>query len=240
MANGRIFSIETMGLVDGPGIRVVVFMAGCPLRCVFCHNPDSWDASSAEEYTPEALVQKIKRFTPYFCRSGGGVTFSGGEPLLQSEFLLETLALCKKEGIHTCVDTSGVGGRLEEEILENTDLLLLDVKAIDSDGFRAITGGDISTAERFMEKVCAKKTPVVVRQVVIPSINDTDEYMEKLSAYIKIHLPHSRKVELLPYHAMGEHKYEKLGVAYPLKGVEPMDEKRTKELFDKHFRELQL
>ena len=240
MANGRIFSIETMGLVDGPGIRVVVFMAGCPLRCAFCHNPDSWDASSAQEFTPSALVEKLKRFKPYFSRSGGGVTFSGGEPLLQSEFLLETITLCKKEGIHTCIDTSGVSFGNEDEILEKVDLLLLDIKAIDEQNYRVITGGDIKTAERFMAKVREKKTPVVVRQVVIPSINDNDDYMENLKAYIKIHLPHCHKVELLPYHTMGEHKYEKLGIAYPLKGVAPMDKQRTQELFDKHFRELQL
>jgi pyruvate formate lyase activating enzyme len=142
--------------------------------------------------------------------------------------------LCKKEGIHTCIDTSGVYTFLADEILDKVDLLLLDIKAIESESYRALTGGDIKRAEEFMAKVRKKKTPTIIRQVVIPGINDTDEYMEKLNAYIKIQVPHCHKVELLPYHTLGEHKYEKLGLVYPLRGIKPMDKQRTQELLDKH------
>ena len=134
MVKGKIHSIESMGLVDGPGIRVVVFFQGCKLRCAYCHNPDTWKFSGGIEMTPEELIQKIVRFKPYFNRSGGGVTFSGGDPLMQPEFLLECLKLCKQNGIHTAIDTSGFGNGDYAEILKYTDLVLLDIKQTTSQG----------------------------------------------------------------------------------------------------------
>ena len=139
MIKGRIHSIETMGLVDGPGIRVVVFFQGCSLRCLYCHNPDTWSDNDGEEYYAEDLVKKIKRFESYFSRSGGGVTFSGGDPLRQPKFLLEVLKLCKQVGIHTCLDTSGVGFGDYEEILKYTDLVLYDVKHLTEQGYLDMT-----------------------------------------------------------------------------------------------------
>ena len=124
---GFLHSIESMGTVDGPGIRTVVFLQGCALRCQYCHNPDTWHAQGGQQITPEALVKKLRRFQPYYVRSGGGVTFSGGEPLLQPDFLAECLRLCRAEGIHTCIDTAGVGLGDYDAILQNTDLVLYDV-----------------------------------------------------------------------------------------------------------------
>ena len=151
MTKGRILTIESMGLVDGPGIRTVVFFSGCPLRCLFCHNPDSWDMSSSQEVTPDWLMKKILGFRPYFERSGGGVTFSGGEPLMQRDFLLEMLRRCKKENIHTCLDTCGVGTGGYEEILELCDLVLFDVKATDDESYRKMCGHRIDECEHFLE-----------------------------------------------------------------------------------------
>ena len=139
MVKGRIHSIESMGLVDGPGIRVVVFFQGCALRCKYCHNPDTWSHNDGTEYTPEELVNKISRFRPYFENSGGGVTFSGGDPLRQPEFLLEVLKLCKQKGINTCLDTSGYGFGDYDEILKYTDIVLFDVKDITPEGYKNVT-----------------------------------------------------------------------------------------------------
>ena len=150
MVKGKIHSIESMGLVDGPGIRVVVFFQGCKLRCAYCHNPDTWKLSGGIEMTPEELIQKIVRFKPYFDRSGGGVTFSGGDPLIQPEFLLECLKLCKLNGIHTAIDTSGFGNGNYAEILEYTDLVLLDIKHTSSQGYVNLTGKDTKDVNSFL------------------------------------------------------------------------------------------
>lgn len=149
VAVGKIHSIETMGLVDGPGIRVVVFLQGCALRCKFCHNPDTWAMNGGEEYTPEQLVKKIERFKSYFSSSGGGVTFSGGEPLRQPEFLLECLKLCKSKGINTCIDTAGYGFGDYDEILKYTDLVLFDIKHITREGYKNITLMEIDESFKF-------------------------------------------------------------------------------------------
>ena len=236
MIKGRLLSIETMGLVDGPGIRVVVFLKGCPLRCKFCHNPDSW-SETGEIVTPDELLKKLLRFKPYFSRSGGGVTFSGGEPLLQAEFLLECLRLCRQNGIHTCVDTSGSSLTLVDEILDCADLVLMDIKAITPSTYRDITGGDIEIAEKFMQKLHEHNTPTVVRQVVIPTVNDTDEYMQELKKYLSHRIPNYLKVELLPYHTLGAHKYETLNLPYPYAHLPAMDKRQTDALYEKNFKE---
>ena len=238
MAEGKILSIESMGLVDGPGIRTVIFMQGCALRCKFCHNPDSWECSGGQRITADELHAKIQRFRPYFERSGGGVTFSGGEPLLQKEFLLEILKKCKQSGIHTCLDTSGVGAGTYEEILRYTDLVLYDVKAVDAQGYRDICGGDIAVTEEFQKALAKSGVETVIRQVVVPGINDSDEYMAKLKSYIKEKIPQARKVELLPYHLMGLHKYKKIGIPDPLPGVPAMDREKTDRIYKKYFAEI--
>lgn len=235
MTEGKILSVESMGLVDGPGIRTVVFFKGCPLRCLFCHNPDSWCGDKGETVTPEALMKKILRFRPYFERSGGGVTFSGGEPLLQPEFLLDMLRRCKNEGIHTCLDTSGVGVGRYEEILRLCDLVLYDVKAVEPQAYLEMCKASIDETQRFTDVLRSLKTPTVVRQVVIPGVNDSDGYMTALKEYIEKHIPHAMAVELLPYHRMGEHKYKALNMEIPLGDTPPMDKKKAETLWKKHF-----
>lgn len=235
---GRILSFESMGLVDGPGIRAVVFMQGCALRCAFCHNPESWACGEGQRVTDEEIFAKIRRFRPYFERSGGGVTFSGGEPLLQKEFVLEVFKKCKSEGIHTCLDTAGVGMGGYEELLRYTDLVLYDVKAVDPEGYRKICGGNIAVTEEFQRALRESGTETVIRQVVVPGINDSGEYMERLKAYIKERIPQAKKVELLPYHLMGSHKYKKLGIAEALAGVPAMDKTKTNELYKQYFEKM--
>lgn len=228
---GYIHSIETMGLVDGPGIRVVVFMQGCPLRCLFCHNPDTWVAKKNLEISPNELVNRIRKFRPYFEDSGGGVTFSGGEPLFQSEFLVETLKLCKKAGINICLDTSGTGYNKEylEEIFHLTDLIILDIKAINPDDYKKMTGKNQDEYNYFVEELSKHNIDIWLRQVIVPGINDTKEYILELKEYIK-KFNNVKKVELLPYHTMGIIKYEKLGIPYPLKNTLALTQEKLKEL----------
>ncbi len=235
MPEGRISSIETMGLVDGPGIRVVVFFAGCRLRCRFCHNPDTWNPAGGRPATPDELMQKIRRMRVYFSRSGGGVTFSGGEPLLQPDFLLELLRRCRAEGIHTCVDTAGVGAGRYDEILSLTDLVLYDVKALDHAGYRALCGAEIDETERFQSALRQSGVRTIVRQVVVPGVNDSDDYMRRLQNYIQTHIPTAESVELLPYHKMGVYKYEALHLADPLSGTPAMDPARTEAFYQTYF-----
>lgn len=229
MIKGRIHSIETMGLVDGPGIRVVVFFQGCALRCLYCHNPDTWVENEGEEYTAEALVKKLARFKSYFSKSGGGVTFSGGDPLRQGEFLLEALKLCKAEGINTCIDTSGVGTGNYDEILKYTDLVLYDVKHLTEDGYLDMTGLKYDETKKFLEACKRNNTKIWIRQVVVPGKTDSEEYMYKLKAFVE-DLKNVEKVELLPYHLLGVNKYEVMGIKYRLDGVEAMDKEKCKEL----------
>ncbi|MBB6624336.1 pyruvate formate-lyase-activating protein [Clostridium gasigenes] len=231
MTIGKIHSIETMGLVDGPGIRVVVFMQGCALRCVYCHNPDTWNDNEGTEYTPQELVKKIARFKNYFKSSGGGVTFSGGDPLRQPEFLLEALKLCKEEGINTCLDTSGVGRGNYDEILKYTDLVLYDVKHLSEEGYKDITGMSINESKIFLEACERAGTKLWIRQVVVPGKTDSEEYILKLKEFIET-LHNVEKVELLPYHLLGINKYETLGIKYRLDGVPSMDKDRCKELYE--------
>lgn len=236
MVNGRIHSIESMGLVDGPGIRVVVFFQGCKLRCLYCHNPDTWSDKGGTEYTAEELVKRIKRFKSYFTTSGGGVTFSGGDPLRQPEFLLEVLKECKSEGIHTCLDTSGVGFGDYDEILKYTDLVLYDVKHLSEKGYEEITGFKIEETNRFLEACKKAGTKLWIRQVVIPGKTDSEEYMEGLKTFIN-NLENVEKVELLPYHLLGVNKYETMGIQYRLDGVPAMNKDICKSLKDRYFGE---
>lgn len=225
---GKINSIETMGLVDGPGVRFVVFMQGCPLRCKFCHNPETWKLNGkANNYTPEELIKKILNYKPYFKRNGG-VTFSGGEPLMQKEFLLECLKLCKKNDINTCLDTAGSIPDCEE-ILKYTDLVLLDIKGTNKENYKEMTSGNFDNAVKFI-KLCEKMNKKLwLRVVIVPGINDTKEYVDELIKFIKP-IKNVEKIEFLPYHTLGVHKYEDLKITYPLKGVPDMDKDKCKKL----------
>lgn len=217
---GYLDSIETMGLVDGPGVRVVVFLQGCPLRCIFCHNPETWKIDKKFPITPLELVTRIKKYKNYFGKDGG-VTFSGGEPLTQNKFLLETLKLCKKENINTCLDTSGVGDNYEE-ILKYVDLVIMDIKALDSNNYKKITGYDITKSLEFLDYCQKTNKKMWLRQVIIPGINDDEKYILELAKFIKP-LKNIERVELLPYHTNGIKKYETLNIPYKLGNTKSMD-----------------
>lgn len=235
MVKGRIHSVETMGLVDGPGIRFVVFMQGCKLRCAYCHNPDTWECGAGEETSAEELVNKIRKYKNYFKSSGGGVTFSGGEPLLQPEFLLKCLKLCKENDIHTTLDTAGIGFGDYEEILKYVDLVMFDIKHIKEEGYKKLVGGDIGKSLEFL-KICQEMNKKLwIRQVVVPGITDSKEYLVELKKVID-DIKNVEKIELLPYHVLGVNKYEGLSIKYRLKGVEPMDKVLLKELEEEVFR----
>lgn len=235
MVKGKIHSIETMGLVDGPGIRFVAFMQGCAIRCAYCHNPDTWTTEGGQEYTPRELVDKIKRYKPYFNSSGGGVTFSGGEPLLQPEFLLETLKLCKEEGIHTTLDTAGVGFGDYKEILKYTDLVMFDIKHLNKDEYEKLVGKKIDKSLEFLNECQESGVKMWIRHVVVPGITDSRENIQKVKEFVDT-LKNIEKVELLPYHVLGVNKYETMGIKYKLEGVKPMDKdllnEMKKEIFE--------
>ena len=228
--HGNINSIETMGLVDGPGIRMVIFLQGCPLRCLFCHNPETWNTKENMIMTPEEVLKKVLRYKNYFGNEGG-ITFSGGEPLLQPEFLLETLKLCKENGINTALDTAGVNNNIgnKEEILKYVDLVIWDIKAIDKEEYKKMTSKEIDESLEFLALCQKLNKKMWLIQVIVPGINDTKEYILKLKNFIKP-LKNIKKVELLPYHVLGVEKYKKLGLKYRLEGVDAMDVKRCKEL----------
>jgi pyruvate formate lyase activating enzyme len=231
MIKGRIHSIESLGLVDGPGIRTVIFFQGCALRCAYCHNPDTWTLQGGMEYTPEELFKKIRRYKHYFTKSGGGVTFSGGDPLLQPDFLIEMLKLCKENGIHTTIDTSGYGHGNYEEIFKYTDLVLLDIKHVTDEGYKSLTGQGKSGINEFIEAVSKSGIKLWIRHVVVPGITDSDEHIRTLGKIIKT-IPNVEKVELLPYHTLGVEKYEKLGIKYKLSDLEPLSLERIHALED--------
>ena len=226
---GRISSIESMGLLDGPGIRFVTFLQGCKLRCKYCHNPETWDVNGRSQITsPEELIKKISRFKNYF-GTDGGVTFSGGEPLLQPEFLIECLKLCKKENIHTCIDTAGVGFGEYDEILDYTDLVILDIKAVDEGEYRELTGQDIKYFNQFLSVTQRKNKKLWLRQVIVPNMNDDREHIVALCEFAK-KLKNVEKVELLPYKTIGVHKYRDLNIPYRLDGVPELSEEKLDEL----------
>lgn len=227
MAKGYIHSIESMGLVDGPGVRYVIFMQGCPLRCRYCHNPDTWNMGEGEEVEPKDLFAKILRFRTYFESSGGGVTFSGGEPLLQKDFLIELLKMCKAEGIHTAIDTAGGGIGDFGEILDLADMVLLDIKHVKPEGYQAVTGIPMDRFENFVAQLKEKRSvDLWLRAVIVPGINDSMDYVRDVWEVAK-QLPRVKKIELLPYHTLGVNKYVNLGIPYSLEGVPPMDKKLT-------------
>lgn len=222
MTMGRIHSWESMGLVDGPGIRTVIFLQGCRLRCRYCHNPDTWElCGKGTLEPPEEIADRLMRFKPYY-GADGGVTFSGGEPLLQKEFLTEVLALCKSRGIHTCLDTAGAGCGGYREILKNTDLVLLDVKHYTPEGYKAVTGQSMDAYAEFLETVQSMEIPLWLRHVAVPGLTDGESHLAGLAEYIK-GIRNVKRVELLPYHVLGVPKYHAMGIPYSLEGVPPMD-----------------
>lgn len=226
---GRIHSYESFGTVDGPGIRFVVFMQGCPMRCRYCHNPDTWNADGGREVTAEEVVREALKYKSYFA-DRGGVTVSGGEPLLQLDFLLELFSALKKKGVHTCLDTSGIcfaeGDARYERLAALTDLVLLDVKHIDDTAHRFLTGRSNAPVLSFARFLNEKGVRMWVRHVLVPGLTDDDGALGRLRAFLDT-LHNVDRVEVLPYHTMGVQKWRKLGVAYPLEGVSPPAKERV-------------
>ena len=222
---GRIHSIETMGTVDGPGIRYVVFLQGCPFRCQYCHNPDTWDAQGGKEVDTEELLADLKSYLPYYRNSGGGLTVSGGEPLLQAKFVRELFHLCREHHIPTALDTAGsVWNQEVEELLNFTDLVLLDLKEMDPRKHHALTGCYNDSVLRFAEHLAARQIPVWIRHVLVPGLTDAPDSLRKLSEFIR-HMPNIDRVEFLPFHKMGEYKWQQLGIPFRLAAVDPPTEK---------------
>lgn len=224
---GIIHSTETFGTVDGPGIRYIVFMQGCPLKCKYCHNRDTWNIKLGKECTIEELINDMKRYQNYYKFSGGGLTISGGEPTLQAEFVTELLKTAKSEGFHTCLDTSGFVD-IEKIIpmLEYTDLVLLDIKHIDEKKCIELTGQSNKKALLLAQYLADKNIPTWIRQVLVPGITDDEDDLNKLGMFLS-QLKNVELVEVLPYHTMGIHKWENMGAEYELKGISDATWKET-------------
>ena len=231
---GRIHSYESFGTVDGPGIRFVVFFQGCPMRCKYCHNPDTWNASGGREVTAEEVLKEALKYKSYF-GTKGGVTATGGEPMLQLPFLTELFSLLKAKGIHTCLDTSAATFPADpaadrgafDALLKVTDLVLLDIKHIDEDAHRALTGMTGAHARAFAKYLSEQGKPMWIRHVLVPGITDDDGALHRLRAFLDT-LKTVEKVEVLPYHTLGVSKYAALGIEYPLKGVRPPERERIR------------
>ncbi len=211
---GRIHSIQSLGTLDGPGVRFVVFMQGCNLRCGCCHNPDTWDIKEGKDITAAEIVERAKRYKEYF-GDKGGVTVSGGEPLLWADFVREVFELCHREGINTCLDTSGsIMNESVKSLLEVTDRVLLDVKYTDDELYRTHVGCSMEAPLEFLGYLNQKGIPTTIRQVIIPTLNDNAENISKLKSIVKSHSCVD-KTELLPFKKICEVKYEKLGIPFP-------------------------
>lgn len=229
---GKIHSFETFGTVDGPGTRFVLFLKGCPLRCKYCHNPDTWTQDGAKEYNVEEIVQEVLKYKKYYDK--GGITVSGGEPLLQIDFIIDLFKNLKRHNFHTAIDTSGyLYNKLEEdkfnELIKVTDLFLLDIKHIDNNEHEKLTGVKNDNTLEFAKYLDKNNKKMWIRHVLIPGITAQDEYIERLKLFID-KLENVEKVEILPYHTMGVHKYKELGIEYQLKDVLPPDEDMVKQV----------
>ena len=221
-SKGFVSKIETFATADGPGVRTVVFLSGCTLRCVYCHNPDMWEGKAGKEYTVDELMKVILRMKPYF-NHGGGVSFCGGEPLFQSQFLLEMLKACKENDIHTVLDTAGVGVvSTFEPILTYVDLVLLDIKGIDDLDYERMTQVKPSTTQAFIQACEKLKKPIWIRHVIVPEMNDSVEHVLSLANKI-LSISNVEKVELLGFHTMGQSKYSTIRIKDPLEGVLGLD-----------------
>lgn len=223
----RIHSFESFGTVDGPGIRYVIFFQGCPLRCQFCHNPDTWERCGGKEYDVKTIVEQALKYKSYFANNGG-ITVTGGEPLFQIDFVIELFKEFKKYNINTACDTSGFTFNIKDidcvnkhkELLKYTDLFLLDIKHIDDAEHKKLTGVSNFNTLQFAKFLSDNNAKMWIRHVLVPGINDFDQYLYRLNDFIKS-LKTVDKIEILPYHTMGVVKYTNLGIDYPLKGVLP-------------------
>ena len=231
---GYIHSTESFGTVDGPGVRYVVFFQGCPLRCLYCHNPDTWEFSGGRKVTAEELMEEYDSYKEFL--KSGGITATGGEPMAQPEFLTELFSLAKSKGVHTCLDTSGIVFNPEnhekiDKIIDYTDLVMLDIKHIDDEEHKKLTGKSNKNILAFAEYLRDRNIPLWVRHVVVPGITDDEKELLGLGKFLA-GLTNLKALDVLPYHDMGKVKYQNLGIDYPLKDVEPLSKEKTIEARD--------
>ena len=228
---GHIHSTESFGAADGPGVRFIVFMQGCHMRCRYCHNPDTWKMDGGDEETPDEILKRALRFKPYWGKDGG-ITISGGEPLLQIDFVIELFKKAKELGINTCIDTAGNPFTKEEpffskfeELMKYTDLLLLDLKEINPTRHKDLTGFDNSNIIEMAKYLSEINKPVWIRHVLVPEHSDFDEDLDALGDFIDT-LSNVDRVEILPYHTLGKFKWENLGIPYTLESISPPSAER--------------
>lgn len=226
---GRIHSLESFGTVDGPGTRFVVFVQGCPMRCAYCHNPDTWEVNAGTLMEPTEIIEQYDRNAAFY-QNGGGLTVTGGEPLLQVDFLIDLFTLAKEKGIHTCIDSSGIAFNRNnapflakmDKLMTLTDLVMLDIKHIDPEKHKELTSQENKNILDFAKYLDEKGVDMWIRHVVVPGITDDDKYLFELGYFIG-QFKNLKALDVLPYHTMGVVKYEKLGMEYKLKGVPAMD-----------------
>lgn len=232
---GRIHSLESFGTVDGPGVRFVVFVQGCPMRCAYCHNPDTWEMNAGTEMEPAYIIEQYERNKSFY--KGGGITVTGGEPLMQVDFLIELFTLAKEKNIHTCIDSSGIAYKKTsspewlaklDHLMTLTDLVMLDIKHIDPEKHTELTSQPNEGILAFAEYLNEKKVDMWIRHVVVPTITDDDKYLYQLGYFIG-QFTNLKALDVLPYHTMGETKYEKLGIEYKLKGIPAMEKDKVIE-----------
>ncbi len=230
---GRVHSIESFGLVDGPGVRSIAFLQGCNLRCRYCHNPDTWVKTGGTEWEAEALFRKLYRFKPYW-KKNGGITVSGGEALLQMEFVTDLFSIAKEHGVHTALDTSGGPFCMEpdylgsfQKLMDVTDLFILDLKEMDPGKHKALTGQDNQNILELAKYLSAHEKSMWIRHVLVPGLTDSEDGLEALHAFLQ-ELKGVERVEILPYHTMGVHKWEALGIPYSLTDVLPPTKEEVK------------
>lgn len=242
--DGRIHSLETFGTVDGPGTRFVVFVQGCPMRCLYCHNPDTWKPDGGTQMSVEQIMKEFDKKKEFYRH--GGITVTGGEPLMQIDFLTELFEACKKKGIHTCLDSSGITFHEDnpqlmakfDRLIQSVDLVMLDIKHIDDEEHKKLTSHSNKNILAFARYLDRNGVEIWIRHVVVPGITFKEEYLTRLGAFMA-ELHSVKALDVLPYHTMGIVKYENLGIDYPLKGVEPLsqaDAIKAREIILKEFR----
>ena len=232
---GRIHSLESFGTVDGPGTRFVVFVQGCPMRCAYCHNPDTWAMDGGTMMEPAEIIEQFEKNRPFY-KNDGGLTVTGGEPLMQVDFLIDLFTLAKEKGIHTCIDSSGIAfkpGNTEfiaklDRLMKLTDLVMLDIKHINPDKHKELTSQPNDGILAFCSYLNDRNVDMWIRHVVVPGITDDEKYLFELGYFIG-QFQNLKALDVLPYHTMGEAKYEKLGIDYKLKGVPAMDKEKVVE-----------